>query len=189
MRHGKKVNHLGRTASHRKALMKNMMISLIMHKRIFTTVPKAKALRTNVEPLLTRSKEDSMHNRRMAFADLNMKEAVTELFNNIAPKIAGRPGGYTRIIKTGRRNGDGAEMCMIELVDFNAVYTRQEKEQTKKRTRRGRGGKKDIQSSVSATQAEVVETIMPAAIESTEAEEQTKNSEENTTDDTTKTVE
>ncbi|MCS7005809.1 MAG: 50S ribosomal protein L17 [Cytophagales bacterium] len=159
MRHNKKVNHLGRTASHRKALMKNLMISLIMHKRIFTTVAKAKALRRHIEPLLTRSKEDTMHNRRMAFAALNMKEAVTELFNIIAPKIANRPGGYTRIIKTGRRLGDGAEMCMIELVDFNALYTREEKAQTRKRTRRG--GRKKSTSTPENTQ--VVATTTSSA--------------------------
>src|SRR5688572_13166629 len=118
MRHGKKNNHLGRTDSHRSAMLSNMAISLIQHKRIFTTVAKAKALRVYVEPILTRSKEDSTHSRRIVFSELQNKDAVTELFREISVKIADRPGGYTRIIKTGNRPGDAAEMCMIELVDF-----------------------------------------------------------------------
>ncbi len=122
MRHNKKVNHLGRQSSHRKAMMSNMAASLILHKRIETTVAKAKALRGFVEPVITKSKEDSTHQRRMAFSYLKSKEAVTELFRNIAPKIADRPGGYTRILKTGFRLGDAADMCIIELVDFNETY-------------------------------------------------------------------
>ncbi len=119
MRHGKKLNHLGRTNSHRKAMMANMACSLIMHKRINTTVAKAKALRTYVEPLLTKSKDDSTHSRRTVFAYLKSKEAVDMLFKDVATKIADRPGGYTRILKTGGRLGDNANMCFIELVDFN----------------------------------------------------------------------
>lgn len=136
MRHGKKFNHLGRTTSHRRAMLANMACSLIEHKRINTTVAKAKALRVYVEPLLTKSKEDSTLNRRTVFAYLQSKEAITELFRTIAPKIADRPGGYTRIIKTGFRLGDAADMAMIELVDFNDIYNPNEAE--KKTTRRSR---------------------------------------------------
>ncbi len=123
MRHNKNFNHLGRQAGHRKALMSNMASSLILHKRIETTVAKAKAVQQFVEPLVTRSKEDTTHSRRMVFSYLKQKEAVTELFRTIAPKIAERPGGYTRILKTGFRLGDGADMCIIEFVDFNEAYT------------------------------------------------------------------
>ena len=123
MRHNKNFNHLGRQAGHRKALMSNMASSLILHKRIETTVAKAKALKQFVEPLVTRSKEDTTHSRRVVFSYLKQKEAVTELFRTIAPKIADRPGGYTRILKTGFRLGDAADMCIIEFVDFNETYT------------------------------------------------------------------
>ena len=123
MRHNKNFNHLGRQSSHRKALMSNMASSLILHKRIETTVAKAKALRQFVEPLVTRAKEDTTHSRRVVFSYLKQKEAVTELFRTIAPKIADRPGGYTRILKTGFRLGDAADMCIIEFVDFNEAYT------------------------------------------------------------------
>ncbi len=123
MRHNKNYNHLGRKAGHRKALMSNMAASLILHKRIETTVAKAKAVKQFVEPLVTKSKEDTTHQRRVVFSYLKQKEAVTELFRTIAPKIAERPGGYTRILKTGFRLGDGAEMCIIEFVDFNEAYT------------------------------------------------------------------
>ena len=136
MRHGKKFNHLGRTASHRKALLSNMACSLIEHKRINTTVAKAKALRVYIEPLLTKSKEDTTHNRRTVFSYLQNKEAVTELFRTIAPKIAERNGGYCRIIKTGFGLGDGADTAMIELVDFNELYSA--KSEAKKTTRRSR---------------------------------------------------
>ncbi|SEF79665.1 LSU ribosomal protein L17P [Halpernia humi] len=136
MRHGKKFNHLSRTTSHRSAMLSNMACSLIEHKRINTTVAKAKALRVFVEPILTKSKEDSTHNRRTVFSYLQSKEAVTELFRTVAPKIADRPGGYTRIIKTGFRLGDAADMAMIELVDFNEMYNPNEVE--KKTTRRSR---------------------------------------------------
>ncbi|MHA3046791.1 50S ribosomal protein L17 [Riemerella anatipestifer] len=136
MRHGKKFNHLGRTASHRKAMLSNMACSLIEHKRINTTVAKAKALRVYVEPILTKSKEDTTHNRRVVFSYLQNKYAVSELFRTIAPKIAERNGGYCRIIKTGFRQGDSADMAMIELVDFNELYNPNEAE--KKTTRRSR---------------------------------------------------
>jgi large subunit ribosomal protein L17 len=137
MRHGKKFNHLGRTASHRKAMLSNMAASLITHKRINTTVAKAKELKKYVEPLVTRSKVDSTHNRRMVFSYLQNKEAVTELFREVVVKVGDRPGGYTRIIKTGNRLGDNAEMCMIELVDFNDIYGNEKKE-AKKSTRRSK---------------------------------------------------
>ncbi len=137
MRHGKKINHLGRTASHRRALLSNLAISLITHKRINTTVAKAKALQRYIEPLLTKSKTDDTNNRRVVFSYLQNKEAVTELFRTVAPKIANRPGGYTRIIKTGFRLGDSADMAMIELVDFNDIYTNAKVEK-KATTRRGR---------------------------------------------------
>ena len=123
MRHNKAINHLGRKSGHRKALLANMASSLILNKRIETTVAKAKAVRQFVEPLVTRSKEDTTHSRRVVFSYLKQKEAVTELFRTIAPKIAERPGGYTRILKTGFRLGDGADMCIIEFVDFNEAYT------------------------------------------------------------------
>lgn len=139
MRHGKKVNHLGRKSAHRKALLSNMACSLIEHKRINTTVAKAKALKGYVEPLITKSKTDSTHSRRTVFSYLGSKEAVTELFREVAPKVANRPGGYTRIIRTGYRIGDNAEMCLIELVDFNTVYGAEAT--PKKTTRRSRGGK------------------------------------------------
>ncbi len=140
MRHGKKFNHLGRTRSHRKAMLSNMACSLIQHKRINTTVAKAKALRVFVEPLITKSKNDSTHSRRIVFKYLNNKYVVSELFRDVAPAVASRPGGYTRIIKTGNRMGDNAEMCLIELVDFNDIYGSEAKTPKKKaRSRRGSG--------------------------------------------------
>jgi large subunit ribosomal protein L17 len=144
MRHGKKNNHLGRKEGHRYSLLSNLAVSLITHKRIFTTVAKAKALRVFVEPIITRSKSDSTHSRRMVFADLQNKEAVTELFREVSVKVADRPGGYTRIIKTGNRPGDAAEMCMIELVDFNELLLKEKgtKKAAAKTTRRRSGGKK-----------------------------------------------
>ncbi|HVD98364.1 MAG TPA: 50S ribosomal protein L17 [Cytophagaceae bacterium] len=135
MRHGKKINHLGRTSQHRQALLSNMASSLILDKRIETTVAKAKALRKYVEPLLTKAKSDSTHTRRVIFSYLQNKESVKELFDNVAEKIASRPGGYTRIVKTNFRLGDNADMCLMELVDYNELYT---KETTKKTTRRSR---------------------------------------------------
>ena len=145
MRHGDKINNLSRTSSHRKAMLSNMACSLIESKRIFTTLAKAKALRLYVEPLLTKSKNDTTHSRRIVFSYLRNKEAVSTLFKDVALKIADRPGGYTRIIKTGTRQGDAAEMAMIELVDFNEIYTSNKKAigETKKAktTRRGRSKK------------------------------------------------
>ena len=137
MRHGKKVNHLGRKTAHRKAMLANMACSLIEHKRINTTVAKAKALRQFVEPLVTKAKEDTTHNRRIVFSRLRQKEAVTELFRDVAVKVGDRPGGYTRIIKMGNRLGDNADMAMIELVDYNEIYNAG-KPAKKKSTRRGR---------------------------------------------------
>lgn len=144
MRHGDKINNLGRTHSHRNALMSNMACSLIEHKRIFTTLAKAKALRTYVEPLITKSKLDTTHSRRVAFSYLRDKNAVSSLFKDVAVKVAERNGGYTRIIKTGNRQGDAAEMAMIELVDFNELYTSGKATEAKKAktTRRSRGGAK-----------------------------------------------
>ncbi len=143
MRHRKKLNHLGRTSSHRKAMLANMASSLILHKRITTTVAKAKALRIYIEPLITRSKNDSTHSRRMVFSYLKNKYAVSELFREVSPKIAERPGGYTRILKTGSRLGDNADMCIIELVDYNEnmLAAKEETKTTTRRRRRGRGKK------------------------------------------------
>ena len=158
MRHGKTVNHLGRKAEHREALLMNMACSLIEHKRMNTTLAKAKALKKFVEPLITKSKTDSTHSRRIVFSYLKNKEAVTELFRSVSLKIADRPGGYTRIIRTGFRPGDNAEMCMIELVDFNEIYGKEaEKAAAKKRTRRGGAKKKEEGTEVAgeATEAAV----------------------------------
>ena len=156
MRHNKAINHLGRKSGHRKAMLANMATSLILHKRIQTTVAKAKALKMYVEPLITKSKEDTTHSRRMVFSYLKNKEAVTELFRTVAPKIADRPGGYTRVLKTGFRQGDGADMALIELVDFNeAALASTEKKAAKKTTRRS------SKKAVEAAPAAEVET--PAA--------------------------
>ncbi|TXE07459.1 50S ribosomal protein L17 [Gelidibacter salicanalis] len=142
MRHGKKINHLGRKTAHRKSMLANMACSLIEHKRINTTVAKAKALKQFVEPLITKSKEDTTHNRRIVYSRIRQKEAVAELFRDVAPKVGDRPGGYTRIIKLGNRLGDNADMAMIELVDFNEIYN-VDKQPKKKTTRRGRSKKSD----------------------------------------------
>jgi large subunit ribosomal protein L17 len=156
MRHGKKVNHLGRTASHRKALLANMASSLILHKRINTTLAKAKALRTYVEPLITKSKQDTTHSRRTVFAYLKDKEAVTELFREVSTKVADRPGGYCRIIKLANRLGDNASMALIELVDYNEVYGNENKpaKAAEKKTRRSRGGAKKAAPAAEAPAAE-----------------------------------
>lgn len=150
MRHGKKFNHLGRTAAHRKAMLSNMACSLIEHKRINTTVAKAKELKKFVEPLVTRSKVDSTHNRRIVFSYLKNKHAVSELFREVVAKVGERPGGYTRIIKTGNRLGDNAEMCMIELVDFNELYTNEKAKTKKSRRSRRAGGSKKAEAPVTA---------------------------------------
>lgn len=169
MRHGKKINHLGRKAEHRKAMLSNMACSLIEHKRISTTIAKAKALRVYVEPILTKSKDDSTHARRTAFSYLKSKDAVSELFRTIAPKIADRPGGYTRIIRTGYRLGDNAEMCMIELVDFNEIYKAGEtKKATTRRSRRGGAAKAAPAAETPATEeAPVVEDTTAEVVEET----------------------
>lgn len=158
MRHGKKFNHLGRTASHRSALLSNMACSLIEHKRINTTVAKAKALRVYVEPILTKAKEDTTHNRRIAFSYLQSKEAVAELFRTVAPKIATRNGGYTRIIKTGFRPGDAADTALIELVDFNELYNPNAEE--KKATRRSRRSTKKEAAVVAAPVVEETAVVV-----------------------------
>ena len=148
MRHNKAINHLGRKSGHRKAMLANMATSLILHKRIQTTVAKAKALKMYVEPLITKSKEDTTHSRRMVFSYLKNKEAVTELFRTIAPKIADRPGGYTRVLKTGFRQGDGADMALIELVDFNEAALAAAPKAAKKATRRS--SKKAVEAAPAA---------------------------------------
>jgi len=150
MRHGKKGNHLGRQTAHRKAMLANMACSLIEHKRINTTVAKAKALKVFVEPLVTKCKEDTTHNRRIVFSRLRSKEAVSELFREVAPKVGDRPGGYTRVIKLGSRLGDAAEMALIELVDFNETYNVGEKPKKKKSTRRA--GKKKAEDTAATAQ-------------------------------------
>ncbi len=161
MRHGDKVNNLGRKKAHRDALMMNLTLALVEHKRIFTTLAKAKALRGYVEPLITKAKTDSTHNRRTAFSYLQQKEAIKELFGVIAAKVGDRKGGYTRIIKTGFRPGDAAEMALIELVDFNEIYTQNKSAakaaEPKKRTRRA-GAKKAETATVEAPAAETTET-------------------------------
>lgn len=153
MRHGVKLNKLSRTASHRKALMSNLACELISHKRITTTLAKAKALRVYVEPLLTRGKNDSTHNRRIVFSYLQDKEAIKELFGTISEKIATRPGGYTRIIKLGKRVGDNAEVALIELVDFNEIYGKTEEKAAAKKTRRAGGAKKKAAEDATETKA------------------------------------
>lgn len=168
MRHGKKDNHLGRTASHREAMLSNMASSLILHKRISTTLAKAKELRKYVEPLLTKAKNDTTHSRRLVFSTLNNKESVKELFGGIAEKIANRPGGYTRIIKLGFRQGDNAEICLIELVDYNETLLAAKDASTKGKTRRGRRG----------TGSKPVETTAAPVAEETSATEVTDETEE-----------
>jgi large subunit ribosomal protein L17 len=152
MRHNKAINHLGRKSAHRKALLSNMASSLILEKRIITTVAKAKALKSYVEPLITKSKDDSTHSRRVVFSYLKSKEAVSELFRNVAPKIADRPGGYTRVLHVGFRQGDAAEMALIELVDFNEAAAAETKA-AKKTTRRSRA-KKAEEAAAPAAEAE-----------------------------------
>ncbi len=181
MRHGKKFNHLGRKKGHREAMLSNMATSLIMHKRIFTTTAKAKALRLFVEPLITKGKDDSTHSRRVVFSYLQDKDVIKELFGTVAEKVADRPGGYTRILKTHNRLGDNAEMCMMELVDFNELMLEQKvsksaKSTTTKRTRRGK------KKADETTTSEVVE----ATVETTEAPESTPESAPESTSEETK---
>ena len=158
MRHGKKINHLSRQSGHRKLMLANMACSLIEHKRINTTVAKAKALKQYIEPLVTKSKADTTHNRRIVFANLRDKYAVTELFREVAAKVGDRPGGYTRIIKLGNRLGDNADMAMIELVDFNELYNATAKEAKKATTRRSRTAKKADATAPVAAEAPAADT-------------------------------
>lgn len=164
MRHNKKFNHLGRTHSHRELMLSNMAVSLILHKRIYTTVAKAKALRMYIEPIITRAKDDSMHARRTTFADLRDKYAVKELFGVVSPEVATRPGGYTRLVRTGHRLGDNAEMCMIELVDFNRDYSQSKAEGGKKRSTR-RSRKRTASAAPEVSQAEATQVVEAFATE------------------------
>ena len=168
MRHNKKFNHLGRTASHRASMLANMAISLIMHKRITTTVAKAKALKKYVEPLITKAKEDSTNSRRVVFSYLQNKEAIKELFSNVSEKVGDRPGGYTRIIKLGTRQGDAAQICFIELVDFDPEMAKTETK--KKATRRSRKATKAEAPAQEAPKAEEAAAEAPAAEEAPKAE-------------------
>ena len=197
MRHGKKINHLSRQSGHRKLMLANMACSLIEHKRINTTVAKAKALKQYVEPLITKSKEDTTHNRRIVFASLRNKYAVTDLFRDVAAKVGDRPGGYTRIIKLGNRLGDNADMAMIELVDFNDIYNGGKKEVKKSRSRRA--GKKGADTAAPkaeapkaeeakieepAVEAPAVEEAAPAVEPAVEATESAEAPEEPAADET-----
>lgn len=175
MRHNKKFNHLGRTNTHRNSMLSNMCASLIIHKRIFTTVAKAKALKKVVEPIITKSKEDTTHSRRLVFQDLQSKIAVTELFQNISQKVADRPGGYTRIIKTGNRLGDNASMCFIELVDYNDNMAKEtSKAAAKPKTRRSR---KKADAEETAPVATEVKEKAPKAAKAPKAESEDKTEE------------
>jgi large subunit ribosomal protein L17 len=192
MRHGNKVNHLGKKTGHRKAMLSNMACSLIEHKRITTTLAKAKTLRVFVEPILTKSKTDSTHSRRVVFSYLQNKEVVSELFREIAPKIAERNGGYTRIIRTGHRLGDNAEMCLIELVDFNELYTNEGTKKTTRRSRRGGAKKTETVQSVESTSenADSEEVIQDAVVVEetpTEVESSNEVSEETAVESTEET--
>jgi large subunit ribosomal protein L17 len=190
MRHGKKINHLGRTAAHRKALLKNLAISLLISpkKRIFTTVAKAKALRMFVEPLITKSKENTTHSRRTAFSYLQNKEAVKELFGEVASRVGDRPGGYTRILKIGTRVGDNAEMALIELVDFNEFVTEKPKKKTSRRRKKTTTGKGEAPAAEkkaaapSLEKAPAAEVVAPKVVEEApaveEAGEETASNEE-----------
>lgn len=182
MRHGNKVNHLGRTTEHRKALLRNLAIALIEHKRIRTTLAKARSLRTFIEPIITKSKENTTHSRRVVFSYLQNKEAIKELFSTVAEKVGDRPGGYVRVIKTGFRRGDAAEMAMIELVDFNEVYSLKKTEQEdskKKRTRRGGSG---AGAKTAATAAVAAPTVETAVEEAMDVEEETTDAAPETPD-------
>ncbi len=185
MRHNKKFNHLGRKTAHRKAMLANLAISLIIHKRISTTLAKAKALRMYVEPLITKSKTDSTHSRRVVFSYLQDKDAISELFREIAVKIADRPGGYTRILKTGNRLGDNAEMCIIELVDYNEAMLAAKEEAAapkKRRSRRGGAKKAEAAAPVATDEVKVVEDVEP--VEESEAKAEETQTEEPKAEDT-----
>ncbi|MFT4833814.1 MAG: large subunit ribosomal protein L17 [Marinoscillum sp.] len=191
MRHGKKFNHLGRTAPHRKAMLSNMASSLILHKRINTTLAKAKALTKYVEPLITKSKTDTTHSRRVAFSYLQDKFSVQELFGPIAEKVSDRPGGYTRIIKTGTRLGDNAEMCMMELVDFNELLL-QESDAKSKTRRSRRGTSKKSTDAVTETKPSAIEdaTIVEEVAAATEVvEEEESTPEANSSDEASESTE
>ena len=185
MRHGKKFNHLGRKKGHREAMLSNMAASLLTHKRIFTTTAKAKALRVYVEPLITKSKDNTTHSRRVVFGYLQSKDAVNELFTTIAPKVADRPGGYTRILKTHNRLGDNADMCMMELVDFNEAMLEAKSSKAKaksgsKRTRRGK--KTDKPAEATATETVSAEEATPVVEDAVVVEEKTTSKEASTED-------
>ena len=195
MRHNKKLNHLSRTSAHRKAMLSNMASSLIEHKRITTTLAKAKALRTYVEPLITRAKNDTTHSRRVVFRHLQDKNAVSELFREVAEKIMDRPGGYTRILRTGNRLGDNAEMCIIELVDYNEAMLEAKEEEKKpkrrRRSRRGGGGKKSETSQATKSEAPKAEEKEEKKTEAMETKEagKTEESKEAMTEETTESAE
>ena len=185
MRHGKKFNHLGRKKGHREAMLSNMAASLLTHKRIFTTTAKAKALRVYVEPLITKSKDNTTHSRRVVFGYLQSKDAVNELFTTIAPKVADRPGGYTRILKTHNRLGDNADMCMMELVDFNETMLEAKSSKAKaksgsKRTRRGK--KTDKPAEATTTEAVSAEEATPVVEDAGVVEDKTTSKEASTED-------
>ncbi len=184
MRHGKKFNHLGRTASHRKAMLSNMASSLIVNKRINTTVAKAKALKKYVEPLITKAKDDSTHSRRTVFSYLQDKESVKVLFGEVADKVGNRPGGYTRIIKTGYRLGDNAEMCMMELVDFNELLLEEAKPAKAKTRRSRRGGKKKSDETTEQVKAEEATTVEEVEAPEAEVAEEVEAKAEETAEDT-----
>jgi len=187
MRHQKTINHLGRTSAHRKAMLSNMAASLILHKRITTTLAKAKALRGYVEPLITRAKDDSTHSRRVVFSYLQNKEAVTELFKEISKKIMERPGGYTRILKTGMRAGDNADMCFIELVDYNEAMLGKKEDAKAKTTRRGRRGTKKAEEA--EKQAPVAEKEVKKPKKAAKKAEETEGSAEDKPEESTETTE
>lgn len=177
MRHNKKFNHLGRKTAHRRSMLSNMACSLIEHKRITTTVAKAKALKQFLEPLVTRAKDDTTHSRRVVFSTLGNKYAVTELFREVGPKVATRNGGYTRIIRTGNRLGDNAEMCMIELVDFNEIYGTEQKKKRSRRSRRG-GAATAPEAAGGTSESAAVETVgaeAPAVDSDGEESEESKS--------------
>lgn len=182
MRHGKKFNHLKRKSAHRKALLRNLAISLIEHKRIVTTLAKAKALRQFIEPLVTKAKSNTMHSRRVVFSYLNNKEAVKELFGDIGPKVGDRPGGYVRVIKTGFRRGDGAETAMIEFVDYNEVYSAKTEEDSgggRKRRRRRRGGGGNTAATATEEVSNDIEELEEEEEPETEEETEEGTAEEN----------
>jgi large subunit ribosomal protein L17 len=182
MRHGKKINHLGRTHTHRKAMLSNMASSLILHKRITTTVAKAKALRKYVEPIITKSKSNTTHSRRVVFSYLQDKEAINELFSTVADKVANRPGGYTRIIRTGFRLGDNAETCLMELVDFNELMLQESKPAAKTKSRRTRRAGKKASGEAEAQAAAPKEEKAPKATKEPKAEDSSSDSGEEPTE-------